>query len=77
MGSARLRQVFSRAARSAKQHNEPLARFAQRLQDKGKKPKVVNSAVARKLVYQIYAMDKYQRPYDPNDQNLQLAGGTT
>jgi transposase len=77
MGSARLRQAFYMAALSAKQHNEPLARFAQRLHDKGKKPKVVNIAVARKLIHQIYAMDKHLTPYDPNYQNLQLAGGTT
>jgi len=77
MGSARLRQVFYMAALSAKRHNEPLVRFAQRLRDKGKPPKVVNIAVARKLVHQLYAMDKYQKPYDPNYQNLQLARGTT
>lgn len=77
IGNARLRQAVYMASLTAKRYNPPLARFAQRLQSKGKKPMLVNIAVARKLLHQLYAIDTHQIPFDPNYQNQHLATGTT
>lgn len=77
MGSARLRQAMYMAALSAKRYNPPLARFAQRLREKGKKPMLINIAVARKLLHQLYAIDTHQTLFDPNYQNNHIEMGTT
>jgi transposase len=76
MGSGRLRQALYMASLSAKQYNPSIALFAQRLQNEGKKPKVVNIAVGRKLLLQLYAIDKNHTTYDPNYHILHLASGT-
>lgn len=77
MGNARLRQAMYMASLTAKRFNPPLVLFAQRLKEKGKKPMLVNIAVARKLVHQLYAIDRYQTVFDPNYQNNKCAIGTT
>ncbi len=77
VGSARLRRVFYMAALTAKKHNPSVSEFAHRLQhERGKKPKVVIIAVARKLLHLAFAMEKHQTPFDPNYQKLQLTPGT-
>lgn len=77
IGNARLRQAVYMASLTAKRYNPPLACFAKRLQDKGKKPMVVNIAVARKLLHQLYAIDRNQTPFDQNYQNHSVKIGTT
>ena len=77
MGSARLRQAMYMASLSAKRYNPPLARFARRLHSRGKKPMVVNIAVARKLLHQLYAIDCHQIPFDPNYSKNYTEPGTT
>jgi transposase len=77
IGSARLRRVLYMAALTAKKHNPIMTDFAQRLQQqRGKKPKVVIIAIARKLLHLVFAMEKHQTPFNPNYQKLQLAAGT-
>ena len=57
-GNASLRHDLYMAAISAKRHNPILRSFAQRLQDKGKPPKVVTVAVMRKLAVLAYTIIK-------------------
>jgi transposase len=76
MGSTRLRQAFYMAALSAQRFNPPITQFAQRLHSKGKKPMLVNVAVARKLLQLLYGIDKHQIPFDPNYAKCGTNNGT-
>lgn len=65
-GNARVRAGLYMPAVVAKRWNKPCRVFAERL-DAAKKPgKVIIIAVMRKLVHQIYAILKSQRPFDPD-----------
>lgn len=64
-GNARLRAGLYMPSIVAKQHNPPCRRMAQRLQDKQKHGKVIVIAVMRKLVRQIFAILKSDKPFDP------------
>ena len=64
-GNARLRSGLYMPAIVAKRFNRPCQIFAQRLEDKHKKGKVIVIAVMRKLVHQIFAILKSGRPFDP------------
>jgi transposase len=74
MGNARLRRAFFMASLSARQYNKGITVCAQN--HASKKPMVLQLAVARKLLHLLYAMEKYQRPFDQNYQNRGLAMGT-
>ena len=65
MGSGRLRHALYMSALTAKRYNRGIEQFAQRLREQGKPPKLVNIAVGRKLMHQLFAIDKKQTPYDP------------
>jgi len=63
------------AALSASRYNQSIIPFAKRLREY-KKPMVVQVAVERKLLHLVYAMEKHQRPFDPNCQEMQPMTGT-
>jgi transposase len=75
IGNTRLRYAFFMAALSASRYNQSMIPFAKRLQEH-KKPMVVHVAVERKLLHLVYAMEKHQRPFDPNYQKMQPMTGT-
>lgn len=64
-GRAGVRRALYLAALSAARHGGPLAAFAARLRGRGKRPKVVLVAVARKLVEVANAVVRDGRPWDP------------
>lgn len=77
IGNAQLRHALYMSALTAKRSNEHLRNVARRLRDeRGKKPKVVIIAIARRLLHLLYAMEKHQAPFDPNYHKLQLTPGT-
>lgn len=58
IGDSRLRKALYMAALVAKRHNQALAPFVKRLQDKGKAPKSIICAVMRKLAHLIFGILK-------------------
>jgi transposase len=75
IGNARLREAFFMASLTAKRYNQSMTTFAERLRDH-KKPIVINVAVMRKLLHLLYAMEKNNRPFDPNYQKIAPMTGT-
>ena len=75
IGNTRLRHVFFMAALTAKRYNQSIVSFAKRIQEK-KKPLVVLVAVERKLLHLLSAMEKHQKPFNPNYQKQQGMTGT-
>jgi transposase len=65
-GSSALRRAFYMPAIVAMKHNPVLQAFAIRLQQAGKKGKVIVCAVMRKLVHIIYGVLKSNQPFDAN-----------
>lgn len=63
-GRKAVRNVLYMAALTAKRCNPALKAFAQRLQAKGKKPKVVLTACMRKLLVILNAMAREQQPWN-------------
>ncbi len=64
-GRAAVRRVLSMAALSAVRHNPALKAFRDRLSARGKKPKVILTAVARKLLVIANAVIRTGRPWQP------------
>jgi transposase len=64
-GRAEVRRALSLAALSAARYGGPLAAFAERLRSRGKRPKVVVIAVARRLLVIANAVLRTGRPWDP------------
>ena len=64
-GRAEVRAVLYMAALSAARFNPALRAFKERLQRRGKKAKVILTAVARKLVVLANAVLRSGRPWDP------------
>jgi transposase len=64
-GRADVRRALYLAALSAGRHGGPLAAFADRLRGRGKRPKVVVIAVARRLLVIANAVLRTGRPWDP------------
>jgi transposase len=62
-GRAPVRRVLYLAALSAVVHNPPLRAFKDRLKARGKKPKVILTAVARKLLVIANAVVQTGRPW--------------
>jgi transposase len=65
-GRACVRSALYLAALSAARHNPALKAFAARLREKGKKAKVVLTAVARKLLVLANAVLRDGRPWEPS-----------
>lgn len=63
LGNARVRAVLYMCALSARRHNPILKAFADRLKEKGKAPKEVLVAVARKLLVIAYGVLKTRKPF--------------
>ena len=64
-GRAAVRRVLYLAALSAVRHNPALKAFRDRLAARGKKPKVILTAVARKLLVIANAVIRTGLPWDP------------
>lgn len=64
-GNARLRTALYFPAMSAIRYNPTLRAFAQRLEKRGKCPKVIITAVMRKLLTIAYGVLKSGRPFEP------------
>jgi len=69
LGTARLRKVLYLCSWSAKRYNEQCKEMADRLKQKCKPNKVINVAIASKLIRQAFAIGKsgqeYQQNYQP------------
>lgn len=65
VGNALIRSTMVLCALGAKRHNPILARFAERLAERGKPKKVVLVAVAKKLLAQAHGVVKHGQPFDP------------
>jgi transposase len=65
-GRSAARSVLFMAAQSARRFNPTLCAFARRLEGAGKRPKVVLTAVARKLLVTANALIRTERVWDPN-----------
>lgn len=68
IGSRRLRKMLYMPAIAAIRYNPTLAEFAARLERKGKKGKVIISAVMRKMIHIAFGVLKSGRPFDPKYQ---------
>ncbi|HXW00974.1 MAG TPA: transposase [Anaerolineae bacterium] len=66
MGNSRLRTAFYMPAISAMQWNPLVIPLVERLQKRGKLPKVILGAVMRKLIHLAYGVLKTGKPFDPN-----------
>jgi transposase len=64
-GRPEVRAVLYMAALAARRYNPALRAFADRLKAAGKKPKVILTAVARKLLVIANAILRDRRPWDP------------
>lgn len=64
-GNHYLRLALYMPAMVAKQKDEQVGLFAQRLEARGKPPKVVTVAIMRKLLHTIWGMFRYNQNYDP------------
>lgn len=65
VGGAAIRAALYMPAQVAKRHNPVLARFAQRLRQRGLRPQQVVVAVMRKLLLLMLGVLKSGRPFDP------------
>ena len=66
IGNPYLRQILFMASLSAAKHNPQCNILYKRLLEKGKDRKLIQVAVAHKLLRQIFAIAKYERVYDPH-----------
>lgn len=73
MGHRDLRAALYFPAISARKHNPLLASFAERLQRNGLANMAVLTAIARKLVHQMYGVIRSGRPFDPGYLHKPLA----
>jgi transposase len=65
IGNASLRKALYYAALSAKNHSKYFRPFAQRLAAAGKPPKVIITAIMRKLLVLAFTIAKMQTRFDP------------
>jgi transposase len=66
LGSSRLRKALYFPAITALKHNEIIKSLANRLSQRGKRPKEVICAAMRKLLHIAFGVLKHHRPFDPN-----------
>jgi len=64
LGNARLRKALYFPAITAKQHNEIIKEFAERLKRNGKTPMQIVCAAMRKLLYIAFGVLKHKRAFD-------------
>jgi len=64
-GHARLRNAFYMPALVAKNHNQALRPFTQRLENNGLAPKAIVGAMMRKLVHIVFGVLKSNSPFNP------------
>lgn len=65
LGSKSIRKVLYMSALVVKNHNPHFQRFVQKLQKKGKAPKVIIVAIMRKLMCILFGMLKNSSNFDP------------
>ena len=65
IGNAALRKALYYAALSAKNHSPYFRAFVERLKARGKRPKVIITAVMRKLLVLAFTLDKAKTAFDP------------
>lgn len=70
MGTSRLRKTIYLCTWSAKKSNPQCIEMYKRLKEKSKPNKVINVALANKLLRQAFAMGKYEREYEKNYQKI-------
>jgi transposase len=68
IGNRRLRRALYMPAITAIRYNPTLAEFATRLERKGKKGKVIISAVMRKMIHIAFGVLRSGQPFDPKYQ---------
>ena len=74
MGNTHLRAALYMPAVTAMRWNPAVKPLVERLQKRGKLPKVILGAVMRKLIHLAYGVLKSGKPFDPNyRQNVQVA----
>ena len=66
IGNRELRRVLYMAALAAKRSNPVIKAFADRLQERGKRPMEIIVAIMRKLIVLVFGVLKTRRPFDPN-----------
>lgn len=66
IGNRELRRVLFMAALAARRSNAVIKAFADRLQERGKRPKEIIVAIMRKLIVLVFGVLKTRRPFDPN-----------
>jgi transposase len=54
------------AALAARRSHALIKAFADRLQERGKRPKEIIVAIMRKLIVLVFGVLKTRRPFDPN-----------
>lgn len=77
LGDAGLRKGLYMAAMVAKRHNAALQPFVKRLAAAGKAPKAIIGAVMYKLARWIFAVLKYNKPFDMVFHQVALTEGKT
>jgi transposase len=65
LGSKSIRKVLYMSALVVKNHNPHFQKFVQKLQKKGKAPKVIIVAIMRKLICILFGMLKNSSDFDP------------
>ena len=74
MGNSRLRTAFYMPAISAMRWNPLIIPLVERLEKRGKLPKVIIGAVMRKLIHLVFGVLKSGKPFDPNYLQNQQVG---
>ena len=65
LGQGRMRQLLYLCSWTAKRYNPACAALYARLRAAGKPPKVINVAIAHKLLRQAFAVATQNRPFSP------------
>lgn len=68
-----LKSILHTAAMSAIRFNEPIKKYHQRKKAEGKKGLVVMNNIKNKLVHQLVAVVRSQKPFDPTFQHPKMA----
>ncbi len=66
IGSSKLRKALYFPALVAKNHNPLFASFVDNMTKKGKLPKVIITAIMRKLLHVVFGVLKNNKPFDLN-----------
>lgn len=66
LGNGRIRKGLYFPAIVAKQHNQTIKNFAERLEKNGKTPMQIICAAMRKLLHMAFGVLKHKQPFNPN-----------